>query len=146
MNPFYFCYSKRYYLTHPWKFFRDLWRGIIESYRRIRYGWCHSDVWNFDSWFLNVVPEMLEYLSQHAVGYPASGPYNDPDSWKEWLHSTAVTMKNRREKEREAANEYKDSGYTADYFRRAREIDAETRERFVKAMSEFAQNMEAIWD
>lgn len=42
------------------------------KYRRQRAqrGWSVKDTWEVDTWFLTVVPEMLEYLKEHHHGFP----------------------------------------------------------------------------
>ncbi len=42
------------------------------KYRRQRAqrGWSVRDTWAVDSWFLTVVPQMLEYLKEHHTGFP----------------------------------------------------------------------------
>lgn len=41
-------------------------RNLRYSYQRIRYGYCESDVWSIDLWFLNVMPNMLDDLRKSA--------------------------------------------------------------------------------
>ena len=69
--PFYtFCYSWRHYLTHPWKWFKDLWIGAKNFLHRARYGWSWVDLWNMDTYLGELVPTMLEELASRSCGAP----------------------------------------------------------------------------
>ncbi len=39
--------------------------------QRIKNGFCYRDIWNINSWFLNVIPDMLDELKNTAHGFPA---------------------------------------------------------------------------
>lgn len=39
--------------------------------QRAKRGWCVKDTWSIDYWFLNIMPQMLEYLKAHHIGFPA---------------------------------------------------------------------------
>ena len=45
-------------------------RNIKFFYQRIKYGYCDSDVWDIDYWFLNVMPGMLHQLKKTTHSYP----------------------------------------------------------------------------
>ena len=92
VNVFDWPYSKRYYLTHPWKWFGQLGRNLRAAWMRATKGWCYSDCWNFDDTFLTIVPEVLRYLADHGCGYPGSGKWDTPEKWSDWLHSVADLM------------------------------------------------------
>ena len=92
LNVFNWSYSKRYYLTHPWKWFKELWYSIKAAYRRAKYGWCYCDVWNWDDWFCSVVPPMLRHMADHGSAYPGCKPFDTPEKWHDWLHKTADTL------------------------------------------------------
>ena len=75
------CYSKRYYLTHPWKFFKDLNRNIKDICMRARYGFTWTDIWNWDHWFLHTTPQMLRHMADNGSAYPGKPPFDTPDEW-----------------------------------------------------------------
>lgn len=89
LNVFQWPYSIRYYLTHPWKWFSQLWRNIKAAYHRIRYGWCSWDVWDWDSWFCSTTSSMLRYMTDHGSAYPGSEPFDTPEKWHDWLYEMA---------------------------------------------------------
>lgn len=54
---------------HP-KNLKDLYPVHKQRKDRAFKGWCNKDIWNFDGWFQQVIPEMLEELAKTHVGYP----------------------------------------------------------------------------
>lgn len=40
-------YSVKYYLLHPWAWFKELFSNIRAAYRRMKYGQCYIDAWDF---------------------------------------------------------------------------------------------------
>ena len=92
LNTFNWSYRKRYYLTHPWKWFSELFNNIRNAYRRARYGWCYSDCWNLDSWFCSVFPPMLRHMADKGSAYPGQEPFETPEKWHDWLHKMADTI------------------------------------------------------
>ena len=55
--------------------------------QRAKRGWSEKDTWDIDHWFLDVVPQMLEYLKDHHTGFPR-------DLQKEYVntHSSELNM------------------------------------------------------
>ena len=102
----YMPYSKRYLLTHPWKWVRRAWHNIRDAWRRSVYGWTYGDVWNWDSWFMHTVPDMLRYMADHGSAYPGREPFTTPERWHDWLHETADLIETGREDWQEEHNEY----------------------------------------
>ena len=102
------CYAKRYYLTRPWKWFKDLWRNIKDVCMRARYGFTWSDVWNWDHWFLHTTPNMLRYMADHGSAYPGQPPFETPERWHDWLHEIADLLETGNEEWQDAHNKYYD--------------------------------------
>ncbi len=53
-------------------------RAIKEWHQKLKYrrqrarkGWGVKDTWSIDCWFLAVMPQMLEYLKEHHMGFPS---------------------------------------------------------------------------
>ena len=103
-----FICNKRYYLTHPWKWFKDLWRNIKDVCMRTRYGFTWSDVWNWDHWFLHTTPNMLRYMADHGSAYPGHPPFETPERWHDWLYEVADLLETGNEEWQDAHNEYYD--------------------------------------
>lgn len=96
-------HRKSYYLKKPWEFGIQLWSNVKNTYMRARYGWCPMDVWNWDSWFINVAPAMFRYLANNGCGYPGD---MTPDKWKQWLLDMAFMLEECSEEKYEVKNEY----------------------------------------
>lgn len=100
--------SKRYYLTHPWKWFKDLGRFVKDVCMRARYGFTWSDVWNWDHWFLHTTPNMLRHMALHGSAFPGHPPFDTPERWHDWLNEIADLIETGTEDWQDAHNEYHD--------------------------------------
>lgn len=87
-----FPYRKSYYLTHPWKWFKDLYWNIRNFWHRGRYGYAYVDVWNFGEWYPRVAAGALRYLAEHASGYPGVEPWETPEKWERHLKELAIKL------------------------------------------------------
>ena len=56
--------------------------------QRIRKGYCVKDLWDMDSWFTDVIPDMLEELDRTRTGYPA---YFEEEYFKEHQPELGMT-------------------------------------------------------
>jgi len=84
-----FSYNKRYFLTHPWKWFKEIWINIKNGWMRATKGYCYTDVWNIDNWFCEVLPPMLRHMADHGCAHPGVAPFETEEKWHDWLHSMA---------------------------------------------------------
>ncbi len=67
----YSCYDKKMHgFENPNEKFKRWRRNLKFAYQRIKYGYCDSDVWSIDVWFLNVMPGMLQQLKDTTHSYP----------------------------------------------------------------------------
>jgi len=151
-----FPYPTKYYLTHPLKFFKHLRINIRDARMRMRKGYCLSDVWNMDLWFLDVFPPMLRDLAEKGQAYP--GPETDfdtPEKWHDWLNSVADRLEECKEDNYEKKNEYykdfyssnfKDKELTKKYIQRDQELAEEAHQKLKDTMAEIAQNFYMLWD
>lgn len=104
-------WSKRYYLTHPWVWFKDIGHCIRDAYRRARYGWTYVDCWNWDTWFLSTTPAMLRHMADYGSAYPGYPPFDGDhgtEKWHEWLHEVADLLETGLEDWQDEHNEYYD--------------------------------------
>lgn len=84
-----FSFSKRYYITHPHKWFKDLYWNLRNFWHRGRYGYAYVDVWNFCDWYPRVGAEAIRYLKDHHSGYPGAKPWETPEEWEKYLEYLA---------------------------------------------------------
>ena len=80
-----FHYKKTHYLTHPWKWFKDLYWNWRNFWHRARYGYAYVDVWNFYNWYPHVGAEAIRYLKANHSGYPGVKPWETSKEWEEYL-------------------------------------------------------------
>ena len=162
-SAFIFTRSTRYYLTHPWEWFKDLKDGLVNARMRVKYGFCWLDIWNYAEWYLQITPQMLRYLGLNGHSYPVCEPFNsDPGRWSSWLLWAADELDACREENFERKNEYYadymkelESNTRLDaepteldkkYFERYKELALEAEERRKKVMILVAEYLPMIWD
>ena len=105
---FNYNYSRRYYLTHPWKLVKEFFRNCNHAWRRAIYGWTWEDCWNLEDWLLNLLPEMLRHMADNGSAYPGSKPFETPEKWHDWLHSMADVLESLQEENWYSQNEYEE--------------------------------------
>lgn len=82
--------------------------------QRIQKGWCEDDVWNINSWFLNIVPDMLQYLKENRVGSPAFLDKSSDEEvdchkiWDDILDEMIFDLRESAEKTCSKKNKYED--------------------------------------
>ena len=109
LNIFTWPYRKRYYLTHPWEWFRTLFRNIRAAFQRIRCGYCSYDVYDLDHWLLDILPPMLRDIANSEIGaYPGIEPFETPEKWKAWLLDLAARFEELQTDWAETRNEYEE--------------------------------------
>lgn len=86
-------WSTRYYLTHPWKIFKDLWHGLKNRIKRSRCGYAWIDLWNLDSYLGTMVPNALEELAERSCGWPEGPDWPTFEDWQKELRVLAKLMR-----------------------------------------------------
>ena len=156
----YIPYSKRYLITHPWVWCKYAWKCVKDAWRRSVYGWTYSDVWDWDDWFLSVVPAMLRFLAEKGCAYPAYPPFETREKWEKWLVQMADLLDSGSEEWKDEHNEwykpFKEARCTADspekrelmerWIARSKELDKQGEENIKKALGEIAEHFYAMWD
>lgn len=114
MPLYWFSYSKRYYLTHPWAWFKDLRIGIKNFWHRGRTGWAWVDLWNTDTYLGQLLPNMLEELAERSHGWPQSEEYPTFEDWQcelrvlaKLLNILNIDVLLEQDKFEDAFNEYR---------------------------------------
>ena len=82
-------YSKGYYLLRPWKWFKQLWLNIGDAHDRATKGYCRTDWYEFNEWFVLVAPQMLRDIADKGCAYPGHEPFDTAERWHAWLHKVA---------------------------------------------------------
>jgi len=127
LNVFNWCYSTRYYLTHPWKWVSELFRNIRDAYHRARYGWCYTDVWELGYWLLAILPPMLRHMAEHGCGFPGDKDFPTYESWRLWLDMMANAIESVQEENVEKQNEYEERFHNSFHIREPRKETPESK-------------------
>lgn len=167
-----FPYSKRYYWTHPWKFFKECWLNLQNAWMRATKGYCYTDLWNTDDWFLTIFPKMLRHLAKDHQAYPGSPPFDTSEKWERWLIEMAENLEyvaSDPDEENEYSDELmaamdrcfearKETGVVtcklddADkelkdkYFNRSKELTNTRQEVLEDSMTEIGHHLRCLWD
>ena len=156
----YWSYTKRYYLKHPWKWFKQLGCNVRDVYRRAKYGWTYSDVWDMDQWIMNTFPPMLRHLAVHGCAYPGHEPFDTPEKWHEWLNKMADLIESGLEDKQNECNEYykeymdhlmdprdmRVEEMDEDYYDRAKQIINDAEHNLEVAFQQLSKNFFSLWD
>jgi len=161
-----FPYSKRYYLKHPWRWFRHLLINLKDFWNRGTQGWTYTDVWNWDSWFCSITPPMLRHMADEGCAYPGVEPFNTPEKWHDWLYKMADTIEHLQYDDwmdynneytasyestfaldgKTSANEAEKQEIRNKYYNRCMEIN-QTRKVFLEQFGkEFFSVLDSYWD
>ena len=106
-------YSKRYYLTHPWVWFKHTFDNFRAAWQRATKGYCNGDVWDVDHHWLRIMPAMLNELAEKGIGYPGIEPFDTPEKWKAWLHVIGKRLEALQDDWAETCNEYEKAYFKA---------------------------------
>lgn len=63
---------------------RQFWDDLRYTYQRAKYGYCARDLWNIDSWFLDIMPRMLEEHRDTRHGSPITEGTDEKTCHEEW--------------------------------------------------------------
>lgn len=99
-------YSRRWMVTHPWLYFKHGYYNLKAAWQRATRGYANRDIWDMDTWFLQVFPAMLKKLSQETNGHPCS--FNSYEEWTEFLYQLAMDFEKCQDDEGNDENEYYD--------------------------------------
>ena len=67
---------------------RSFFKSLKWAWQRVTKGYCEKDVWDIDSWFLSIIPCMIDDLKSNHIGFPGKlkyGKLKKTDEEKELL-------------------------------------------------------------
>lgn len=150
------AHSRRYYLTHPWKWFKEIGQNLRSAWERATKGYCYSDVWNIDLWLLNILPAMFRDMAASGCGYPGPGTeFDTPEKWRDHLLAMADVLESLQfENYWEDANEYKDEYLHSPtrnevkelFFAREQELYEQRQQLLQDTFLTLAYNLDKYWD
>lgn len=160
MNVFtFYPHAWRYYLTHPWAFFKHCFRNLKMAWQRATKGYCDYDVWCFNTSFLEIVPAIIEeQLNSDYFGIPVG---KTEAEWRGKLNEiirlfTFAREGRENEYEFDYQNELMRFGFDDDsmpenkelinnYLERKWEIEKEKAEALNKGMELFKEAFWGLW-
>ena len=167
MSVFTLCCRKRWYLLHPLKFIKEIYKGCRNFIHRGRFGFGYCDVYCMDQYLIRVIPMMLRYLAKHSCCYPSDELFDTPEKYEEWLIQLAEKFELCNEDGWDNLNEYaeayhnflykyysnSDHDLTVEekilqnkYFNRAEQIHTQMQETIKEAYAELAEHHDVLWD
>ena len=143
MNVYKLPYSWKYYLMHPVKFIRALFRNVKRLFQRAKRGYCDLDVWEMFTWFQDVVTKMLYKLADDGDGI-AYG-FDSGEEWSNHLKKIADLISSTSEEESQKRNQYNiKSAY--EYYDRQKKIQLENEDRIKEAFEMLSKVFFSLWD
>lgn len=89
-----FPFRKKYYLTRPWTFFKELWVTLKNYWHRAFYGYAWVDLWNLDTYLCEMVSNALDQLADRSHGGPFGGEeWPEFEDWQNELHMLAYLIR-----------------------------------------------------
>ena len=155
-----FTCAPRYYLLHPWLWFKDFWLLIQNIFRRARYGFIGCDVWNMGDWITAIFPPMLRQMAEKGYAYPGHSPFETKEKWETWLYHIADAIEQIQEDKQEARNRYRekymqelnknwhniDKDLSDKYWAEAERISQDAHACFKQAWNELGEHFYDLWD
>lgn len=83
-------YSLKYNLLHPWELIAHFFRDIHCAWQRANKGYCYRDLWAIDSWFLKIIPSMIDDFNKIKTGYPSE---MTEEEWTKVLKTMSESFK-----------------------------------------------------
>lgn len=142
-----FPYSRRYYLTHPWKWIRHCLDNISSGFSRAKKGYCFSDIADFDQWLLTILPAMLKEIADKDISFPGQEPFETAEKWSQWLKSLAEDFAALQDDWAETKNEYEEPYHELMRQWRIETIDENGMKttRFVGTNDQKTQELKKLW-
>ena len=156
-----YCYTKRYYIFHPWEFVSQTFRNIKFAWQRATKGYCDYDCWSIDHYLLDLLPELFDNFRRNLHGHPASFTEEEWDNFL--LKEIIEPLRNAQEEqeveinefETEVYNHFNDKSFTDmncpqelwdKYMKREKEIDDWRDKQMRRAFTSIIMNFWSFWD
>ena len=124
-----------------WTTPKNIWDNICLFFRRFKWayqravrGYADCDVWNMDSWLLNLFHDSLNHLAEYHYGWPGNDEFPEDEDWTKWLKDLAQLFYQADE-----GNDYYPTPEEDKYFKFACEHPADIIEEIIagKKMTRF---------
>lgn len=154
LSVYMFSYAKSYYLTHPWKWVKDVWLGVKNLWHRARYGYAYVDAWNMENAWCEMGANMMLHIAEHGWGYPGYGEFDTPEKWHKHLEEMARRLRDCANMDWFDKNEYwelyeKDLGneeLKQKWLQRQNELELERKKMVRETFEIIGENLDMYWD
>jgi len=85
-----------YYMPKVWI------NDIKIAWQRARMGYAYIDVWEIDTWFLDIMPKMLTHLKDYGMSYPGfheDGTEFSPEEWSKVISEMIECFEKAKEQD-----------------------------------------------
>ena len=96
MNLFKFPMRLRYYLTKPWRFFRELYYSFKYAWQRATKGYSFYDSMDMDDFLLHTIRGMLRDIA-NGDSFPGIEPFETYEKWQDYCNSLADVFESLQE-------------------------------------------------
>lgn len=153
----FFPYSSLYYWKHPHKFLSTFFYNIKMGWQRATKGFCALDSYDLYTWFLKIMPLLLDDFIKTTKSYPPNMTYEE---WIEALTKmqemfVSANEEKKNEYEAEYMNLFSSSGRFMNtrsneevrekWLARENEIELEKQESFYAALELFKEYFYDLW-
>ena len=126
---------------------RDFIYDFRTRYQRFKHGYSYVDVWDMDSWFMNMTKPMLTHLRDHGIGIPWDLYVDDEDNersaWEAVLTEMIECLDLMNEDAAQKHLGIADNDYTAASYHKVNDFMEEKKNRFFEL---FSKHFFSLWD
>ena len=132
----------KYYIKHPRYMFKQIRKKLKYCWQRITKGYCDADIWNWDAWLLELMPQMLDELATVTDAYP-DDIVDSLDEWKKYLHGLAANL--RLYKDMDRTIDIDKYNTWAEFNKAATQMREEQAAILEETFIEIAKNLRRMW-
>jgi len=132
----------KYYIKHPQYMFKQIRKKLKYCWQRITKGYCDADIWNWDAWLLELIPQMLDELATVTDAYP-DDIVSSLDEWKKYLHGLAANLRLYKDMDRTIDIDKYDTW--AEFNKAATQMREEQAAILEETFIEIAKNIRRMW-
>ena len=81
---------------YKWNSPKNIWDNIKLFFRRFKWayqratrGYADCDIWNMESWLLDLLHDSLNHLADHHWGWPGTEQFPNDEDWEKYLKEMA---------------------------------------------------------
>lgn len=125
-----------------WRLKEKFWDLKMKK-ERAKKGYCRQDVWNINSWFLDIIPKILKDFNEGRLGYPCD---LSNDEWDNIIKRMIFCFEEANEDTCSQINEYNFDTDTEKWFKRRNEIGEYQNHMKNEGLELFSKYFWNLWD